>query len=42
MRSATPPKIAAGNELTDLELIEVFIVAWRPMTGHSPASATPV
>jgi len=28
MRSATPPRPAAGNELTDLELIEVSIVAW--------------
>ena len=35
-------KTAAGNDLTDLELIEVFIAAGRPMTGHPSAGATPV
>ena len=35
-------KTGTGNELTDLELIGVPIVAWRPMTEHSSADAAPV
>ena len=33
---------AAGNELTELELIDVPIVARGPMIGHSSSDATPV
>jgi hypothetical protein len=35
-------RTAAGNDLTDLELIEVFIVAGGPMTAHPSAGASPV
>jgi Escherichia/Staphylococcus phage prohead protease len=35
-------KTDAGHELTELESIEVSIVAWGPMTEHSSADAAPV